>query len=251
MQLQHALRPQHALWRSLCSVCTRLRTVQTNNGLPSRTSAWLLSTLYMATNDTAHISSTMLHTSLANLLVAALQPLVSSLEAWMTKGVLDDPCEEFMVVQCLAAQTDQTPSEDHWQSTFCMRVNEQMRQAATQSPGSDADQAFTPSFLRQSLHDVIVGGKSAEVFCRLGAMSDLVPACPPGALYDAISCHVSTRQAKPWPMQPMDTLPVETCPPEPDSLYQTNLNRLFAHTSVTARTSSPAISLRSGRSCLL
>ena len=81
--------------------------------------------------------------------MGTLQPILETLDGWVSQGELDDPCGEFFVERDHSVPWD---SSDFWSEGFVLRAS-----------GSGVGSSLTPTFLAGQQNIILVAGKSAAL----------------------------------------------------------------------------------------
>ncbi|XP_021343427.1 gamma-tubulin complex component 5-like isoform X1 [Mizuhopecten yessoensis] len=145
----------------------------------------LLSVLYDAVLE--HDAMGTLTSEMMNMLlpmwIETCKPYLDIIDDWVTKGNLPDPMEEFIVKR---NENVRSLDESFWETAFTIHIPSDkslMEESVSRQTGSrslDSSQIkgmishWAPQFLQPILLEVVLAGKSMEMFQGLGRLRDVV-----------------------------------------------------------------------------
>ncbi|XP_060067402.1 gamma-tubulin complex component 5-like [Ylistrum balloti] len=113
--------------------------------------------------------------------IQTCRPYLDIIDAWVTKGNLPDPMEEFIVKR---NENVRSLDESFWETAFTIHIPsdqslmEESRQAGSRSldttQGKGMISHWAPKFLQPILLEIVLAGKSMEMFQGLGRLRDVV-----------------------------------------------------------------------------
>ena len=113
-------------------------------------SSFILDRLYTLCGDDYFLGGCRtLRSKIFPIFMGTLQPILETLDGWVSQGELDDPCGEFFVKRDHSVPWD---SNDFWSEGFVLRA-----------PGSEMGGCLTPTFLAGQQNIILVAGKSAAL----------------------------------------------------------------------------------------
>ncbi|XP_033727239.1 gamma-tubulin complex component 5-like isoform X2 [Pecten maximus] len=145
----------------------------------------LLSVLYDTVME--HDAMSSYSSEMMNLLlpmwIQTCRPYLDIIDAWVTKGNLPDPMEEFIVKR---NENVRSLDESFWETAFTIHIPSDqslLEESMSRQPGSrslDTTQSkgtishWAPQFLQPILLEVVLAGKSMEMFQGLGCLREVV-----------------------------------------------------------------------------
>jgi hypothetical protein len=153
--LQAWLWPEMELTSFLANLCAHIAK-------SAPTADELLTLLHESFSRQCAAGSTRWVNVLSRLLVRALAPYLEMLSAWTADGLVEDPCEEFMVLP--AEDMSDLQGDDAWRRSFTFRMRKLESQADEEGGRrSPVEEVALPAFLLPMAQKILVTGKALNL----------------------------------------------------------------------------------------